>query len=275
MRLPPGFQFSQASLQDYVDCRKRFYLRHVLRLAWPAPQVEPALENERIMQLGSQFHRLVQQSVLGMPEERLARLIQEDDLQRWWRNYQAQDFEASDSARRYPEVSLSAELGGFTLDAKCDLVQALPGGRLQLFDWKTSRKRTPRPTLLARLQTRVYPYLLVRDGAWLNGGAPVRPEQVEMVYWFADFPAQPERIPYDSRKFQADEAYLRGLMDEITRLEEPDFYKTARLELDRFCVYRSLCDRGVEAGRVDELDDLDAAPAALDFDFDQVAEVEY
>ena len=45
--LPEGFRFSQSSLQDYVDCRRRFQLRYLQNLAWPALQSEPALENER------------------------------------------------------------------------------------------------------------------------------------------------------------------------------------------------------------------------------------
>ncbi len=36
MALPSDFQFSQSSLQDYVDCPWRFYLRYIRQLAWPA-----------------------------------------------------------------------------------------------------------------------------------------------------------------------------------------------------------------------------------------------
>ena len=45
--LPPGFQFSQRSLQDYVDCRRRFELRYLQNLAWPAVEAEPHLEQEK------------------------------------------------------------------------------------------------------------------------------------------------------------------------------------------------------------------------------------
>ncbi|MCP4541151.1 MAG: PD-(D/E)XK nuclease family protein, partial [Chloroflexi bacterium] len=66
MTLPADFQFSQASLQDYVDCPRRFQLRYVLRVAWPAPEAEPVLENERYLQQGAAFHRLVHQHALGL-----------------------------------------------------------------------------------------------------------------------------------------------------------------------------------------------------------------
>ena len=78
MTLPDNFQFSQGSLQDYVDCRRRFQLRYLERRAWPALQTEPAIEAERHMRLGALFHRLVQAYLLGVPAESLAALIQDE-----------------------------------------------------------------------------------------------------------------------------------------------------------------------------------------------------
>mgnify|MGYP007064289961 CR=1 FL=1 len=40
MPLPVDFQFSQNNLQDYLDCARRFELRALRRLAWPAAQSE-------------------------------------------------------------------------------------------------------------------------------------------------------------------------------------------------------------------------------------------
>ena len=44
-----------------------------------------------------------------------------------------------------------------------------------------------------------------------------------------------------------------------------------------FCVYRSLCDRGVEAGEMGASeDDLDEEKALeIDLDFEQIAEIEF
>ena len=58
--LPVPFTFSQSSLQDYRDCERRFYLRYIEQLAWPAVDSEPVLENERRKAAGEIFHRLVQ-----------------------------------------------------------------------------------------------------------------------------------------------------------------------------------------------------------------------
>ena len=77
--LPEDCQFSQASLQDYVDCRRRFQLRYLLELAWPAIQAEPAEEQEIHSRQGELFHRLVLQHQMGIPAERLAGMAQAAD----------------------------------------------------------------------------------------------------------------------------------------------------------------------------------------------------
>ena len=276
MTLPPDFQFSQASLQDYVDCRRRFQLRYLLRLAWPAVEAEPALENERYLQQGAAFHRLVHQHTLGIPPDRLSRAVTDDDLRRWWRNY-LESGPADLPSLRYPEIVLSGPLSGHRLVAKYDLVAVDAGQRAVIVDWKSSRRRSRRQWLAERLQTRVYPYLLVQAGSHLNGGRPLQPEQVEMVYWFANFPAPPERFAYDTAQFKADGLYLASLIEEIRGLGDEDFPLTSLGRRCRYCPYRSLCRRGVKAGLLDEAEDEQEMDDAFDIslDFEQIAEIEY
>jgi len=272
------FQFSQASLQAYSDCPRRFYLRYARQLVWPAIEAEPALEHERRMQAGRDFHRLIQQQVLGIPEARLARLAGADEaLARWWQNYL--DARPADFAgRRYPELTLSTTVAGCRLVAKYDLVIVTPEGRAVIFDWKTTEKLPSRRRLFERWQTRVYRFVLVRAGAHLNGGQPLRPEQVEMVYWFAEHPESPVRFPYDGTQAAADGEQLTALIAEIRACDaEADFPLTDDERRCRYCPYRSLCDRGQEAGTLDAREDETETGALNDFDldFDQVAEIEF
>ncbi|MFB0534151.1 MAG: PD-(D/E)XK nuclease family protein [Anaerolineae bacterium] len=316
MTLPTDFQFSQGSLQDYVDCPRRFQLRYIQRVAWPAVEAEPALENERHLQQGAAFHRLVHQHMLGLSPERLSSTITDEALSRWWHNY-LESGPTDLPASRYPEVVLSAPVSGHRLVAKYDLIAVDPalspsallrvdsaegsGRRAIIVDWKTSRKRPRRKWLAERLQTRVYPYLLVRAGAHLNEGRPFQPEQVEMVYWFADFPEDPERFPYDAAQYDADDAYLASLIEEIKELAlspvlpapsvvegspveglskglgDEGFPLTTQERRCRYCPYRSLCRRGTRAGAFEEAEDEpewgDDFEIALDFE--QIAEIEY
>ena len=78
---------SQSSLQDYHDCPRRFELRYLQRLAYPAIETEPALENEKHQKEGEYFHRLVQQHLIGIPAEQINKLANTENLQRWWGNY--------------------------------------------------------------------------------------------------------------------------------------------------------------------------------------------
>ena len=72
MNLPDDFVFSQSALQDYVDCPRRFELRYLLDVRWPALETEPALQHEIGMMKGQEFHHLLHQHALGVPAEALA-----------------------------------------------------------------------------------------------------------------------------------------------------------------------------------------------------------
>jgi CRISPR/Cas system-associated exonuclease Cas4 (RecB family) len=279
MSLPLDFQFSQGGLQDFQDCRRRFQLRYLLHRSWPAVPSEPLLEMERYMLQGARFHRLLQQHRLGIPVERLTPLAQEQDLSHWWESYlnfsQGGGLHAlaGAEARYYPELTLTAPLGAFRLLAKLDLLAVTSQGHALILDWKTSRKRPRRQWLADRLQTRVYPYLLIQAGAFLNAGKPFEPQQVEMVYWFANFPDQPERFPYSTSAFQADRDYLVEMAATIGRLTPDDFSLTSDVRHCAYCVYRSLCERGDEAGSLAGFDALQDEIPLLDFD--QTLEIEY
>jgi len=274
--LSSDFQFSQGSLQDYVDCPRRFQLRYVERLAWPADEAEPSLEHERYLQQGAAFHRLIHQHTLGISSERLSSTVVDEDLRRWWRNY-LESRPVDLPAPGYPEMLLSAPISGYRLAAKYDLVAVGAGRRAIIVDWKTSRKRSQRKWLSERLQTRVYPYLLVRAGSHLNADQPLQPEQVKMVYWFANFPLAPERFVYDAAQYEADEAYLISLIEEIKDRGDEDFPLTTQERRCRYCRYRSLCQRGIRAGPLDETEDESDSDDDFDvaLDFEQIAEVEY
>jgi CRISPR/Cas system-associated exonuclease Cas4 (RecB family) len=277
LALPDDFQFSQASLQDFVQCRRRFQLRYLQQVSWPALETEPALENEQRMQRGARFHRMIRQHLLGIPPERLTSLAEGDpDLAGWWANYLT-GAPAEIEGHIYPEVGLSSQIEGHRLVARYDLLVIQPEGGAVIFDWKTNQKHPKREWLAENLQTRVYPYLLVQAGAHLHEGRPFSPEQVEMVYWFAGYPDDPHRFPYSQDQYEADEEYLAALVKEIAGLGEDEFPLTEDLKRCQFCVYRSLCDRGVSAGALEDLEDaLDFDPEAdLDIDFDQIGEIEY
>lgn len=274
MPLPAEFKFTQSNLQDYVECARRFELRYIQELKYPAVEAEPIIEHEKHMQQGATFHHMVHQHHLGVPESVLTKLAHDAPLQTWWANYLNSKLNLPE--QRHAETTLTAPLAGFRLLAKYDLLAIAQGEKAIIVDWKTGQRRPNRTALKNRLQTIVYPYLLVRAGAHLNGGVEIQPEQVEMLYWFADAPDQPERFAYSAEQYQQDEQHLSDLINEINTRTVFDL--TSQELRCKFCNYRSLCRRGVAAGSLDEVDEdilVDDADADIDFDFDQIMEVEF
>jgi hypothetical protein len=276
---------SQSSLQDYMDCAQRFKLRYLDRLSYPAVETEPTLENEKHQQEGEYFHRLIQQHLIGIPAEQIAKFANTINLRRWWENFQnAKDLTGlrADIRNRgangkalsglYPEATLSAPLGKYRLLAKYDLI-ALQDGKAVIYDWKTYRKRPRNEWLSARMQTRVYRALLVRAGAHLNQGKPFEPEQIEMIYWFADFPDEPAIFPYTTAQFKRDWDLLVKLSEEVGSASS--YPLTEDRQKCLYCTYRSYCERGIQAGTLDQAEAEMEAEELFDVNFEQIGEIAF
>jgi CRISPR/Cas system-associated exonuclease Cas4 (RecB family) len=269
MSLPTNFQFSQASLSDYVDCARRFQLRYLLAQQWPAVESEPLLERERLAELGRRFHKLIQQHVEGLPVEALESSLSDAELIRWWRSYlhNLTTTLADLPPQRRAEVAMSIPFGEYRLVANFDLIAA-DHDRAVIVDWKTEQRRPTREQLLKRLQTRVYRYLLTT-------AQQRAPGTVSMLYWFAEHPAQPEVLPYDEAQYASDHQFLTDLIAEIEQRARQggEWDKTPYERKCSFCTYRSLCGRGVTAGVIDPAnEELDLE---ITLDLDEIDPIEY
>jgi single-stranded-DNA-specific exonuclease len=275
--LPNGFQFSQGSLKDYRDCPRRFELKYIEQRAWPALISEPAMEFERRMLQGAAFHRLVQQHLAGMqPEQVEAALINtfkpgaDEELLEWWQAYLTSK-PAELPGQRLVEYPLTARIDGQRIFARLDVLVIQPdacgprGTKAVILDWKTSRL-IKREFLAASLQTRVYRCLAACCTAELNSGTPIVPENIEMVYWFTQPGSSPVRFGYNDELYREDRAMLGGLMAEISSIPAGNFLHTTNLKTCEYCVYRSLCGRGVRAAGLeeDEVEEEEAAPSLLE-----------
>jgi len=249
----------------------------LLKLSWPAVEARPAMENELRLQRGARFHRLVHQHQIGVPLERLTEMTTKDEtLSHWWNNYlrYLKTINASEGYR-HSETTLSTSINGYLLVAKFDLLVIKSEEQVTIFDWKTSRKTPSRGWLKNRIQTRLYPYLVIK--VHLNEGKSIQPRDVKMIYWFPNFPNQQVIFEYDSTQYAADNEYLSNLINQIENMEEGTFALTDDLKKCRYCVYRSLCNRGDVAGLLDDIENQFEIDKTIDFDinFEQIAEIEY
>jgi len=298
--LPTHFQFSQGSLQAYVDCPKLFQLRYIERVSWPAPESEPSLDTENYIKLGASFHKLVQQYFLGVNPERLRAIAMRDPLlHQWWDNFLYHK-PNSDGYAHHSEIKLSTPQDQFRLVAKFDMVfikntplftnenvignlsteSSELNGDLIIYDWKTSRKLPERRFQASRLQTRVYPYVLVKAGTNFLANKAIEPDQIKMVYWFSNHPTKPLQFNYSQDSYEKDGTFLSALINEIKTIATDEARKTQNQKRCRYCGYRSLCNRGVIAGPYlgsEEEDHIqhENLDLDIDFDFDQISEIEF
>jgi hypothetical protein len=276
--LPPDFTFSQSSLQTFADCARRFWLTYIQRLPWPAVEASPVQEHEYVMRLGDAFHRALQRAEVGIPAELIAAQLH-DPLDSWFESYLRH--RPRDLPKTLVEVEsllsipfqVSAESPALRLGAKFDLLAIEPQARAVIMDWKTARRRAEPHHLRQRLQSRVYPYLVVEASATMPWG-PLEPEQVEMRYWFTAAPDEPVTLRYDSAQHLENQQLLRHHISQILAgSSEADFAMTPDTEFNRarfcaYCPYRSRCDRGIHAGNLDDVSDVEELMQAIELDIE-------
>ena len=255
MTLPNNFHFTQSSLQDYLECQRRFELRYLLRVKWPARVVDDPQEYRVWMELGSRFHALLHRYFLGISPGLLEKSIEDGTLRLWWQQFIDWWESEGYTGKTYPEYTLYSTLNGYKLAAKYDLLLCQEDGRILIFDWKTSQKRTPRSHLDGRIQTRLYPLVAAQAGAELNHGNAVHPEDLEMLYWFANHPQDGVLFPYSAARMQQDLAHIEKTVAEIQAKRPGEFALTADHKRCTFCPYRTLCDRDEQPGDWMEMQD--------------------
>lgn len=279
MKPPDFFVFTQSNLQDFVDCPYRFYLRHFKKIKWPAQTVGDAAEFEQRGQIGARFHRLVQQYLLEVPENRLSEIAQTDPspkVLQWWESF-LNFVPPWLTGEKFIESNFSTFFDHYQLMAKYDLVLFNPPDEVIIFDWKTSTKKPRKELLAARIQTRLYQFILADIKVNNPISAPIKPERIIMKYWFAEHPESPVALTYSNSMYEKDTVFFDNLINEIINKAPEEFIRTEDVSHCRYCVYRSHCDRGVDAGDLTEFDDFmaESEDLNLDIEFENISEIAF
>lgn len=265
--LLPNFQFSQSNLQDYIDCPRRFELRHIQHLRYPSIESEPQLEREAHQRRGVAFHRLLHQYHSGVPATIISQTVMDDHLSRWWGNFLRAPLPYLPAKQTDAEITLSVPLMAYRLVAKYDLIAQAPNGDFWILDWKTQPAPPPRETLMNKMQTVIYPYVLARAGASLNDGVAIAPKNIHMAYWYAQT-NHIEVFDYDDSQLEDAQTRLTRLIQHIDAQQQ--FPMTDKHAHCGFCTYRSLCRRGKAAMGVDDVDVVLDIDEAFDLDWERL-----
>ncbi len=269
--LPTEFQFSQKVLQSYIDCPRRFELQYLLKQPWPAVETQPIIELEHHLELGRNFHKMVQQYILGVPLEDMDLTAQDRQLVDWWQAFKDRGPQV-DPDHCSTEVTLTTRIRGYQLLAQYDLIQIGKNDTLEIFDWKTTNISLSKVWLQKRLQTRVYLYV-ISNSCDLHLMKSITPECIKMRYWFPQHPEHVVLIQYSENQKKNDEEMLGSLIDEIVQHQEK-YPLTDDSKQCKYCQYRSLCDRGIKAGDFQESMSSDE-DVASEIDFDQITEIQF
>jgi len=271
MALPIDFRFSQNNLQDFVDCPRRFELKYLLEQDWPALVSKPIQEFEQLQILGLRFHTLVQQHLAGIPVETLETTLDDPNLIRWWKNYLI-FIDKYINSRRYVEYPQIIHFHNYRLIAKYDLLIFEESGNIIILDWKTTQYRTSSSILRKKSQSLVYPFVLAETYK-----ENCSSENIQMIFWFPEFPNEPEVFNYSTELHKQTEEYFKEMIDDIAERKTGEFQLTDDKRKCKYCIYRSLCDRGIQAGDLTKkVEDVVAGSDETDdLDFDKIEEIEF
>jgi len=272
--LQPGYLFSQHSLNTFARCPRRFLLKYVDRQPWPMPEEEDPRQYLEHLARGRVFHQWLARAHLGLDMEPIAQACEDPSLRAWWAAAQQFDRDALPGALREAELPIVVPLGDYRLYARYDLVALDPGEEAIIVDWKTLEMVPSERTLRQRMQTRVYLYTLVTAGHILTEGAPIRPENARMLYWFANHPSEITTIRYSAQAYRQDGQDLAQLATQIARQPREAFGRTDDPRQCKHCNYRSLCQREESAGAAERTDWLDE-DIDLALELEDVAELDY
>ncbi|MAT41029.1 MAG: hypothetical protein CL609_01720 [Anaerolineaceae bacterium] len=274
MNQPENFYYSQNKLQDYIDCPRRFELKYLLKQDWPAIRSEPIREIEHHQRLGNQFHLFIQQYFNGLSPEIISKQTTDPVLLNWWRSFELFS-KTIHFDNVYPEFQISAQIGNSRFYGVIDLITTDQDGNITIYDWKTNKKKPSRNTLNQKIQTKLYRLMTALNYARFFKEINFSPNKIRMEYWFVNDPTSTMVFPYDETLFLSDQSFFNQLIETIQNTGENFFVKTEDQNRCKFCNYRSLCARGIQAGEISSFDELPENEDLLDFDLNELTELEF
>lgn len=275
--LPDILTFNQSSLQDYIECPRRFELGFLRSTSWPAPHATPLSKLEDLTELGTQFHQLCQQFFIGIDPETISASISDHDLEELWDSF----LPYGRKLLAYPsfsEQTLRVPIKNHFLVAKFDLIAHTPADEFLIIDWKTSRKKPPRTILSSTMQTYLYPFIFQLAGTDLFHQPSLPPDSIKLQYWYPRISDHEEIFPYSQAKHIETSELVTNLIIEIDEklTSGQSFQLTDDLEQCKLCVYRSYCERGHSPSPLTEVIDIDREDLSNTlFDLDLINEIEF
>lgn len=242
------YAISQGHLNIWETCQRKYQYKYLEELS--LPEADP--HRQASLQLGSNFHLLMQQMDLGLDVSVLAR--SDRQLQKWLKAFNESpptmiEGDRLCEHRRTWEICCPAKLDQdldsdfkdsgdrhqayFVLTAIYDLL-ILGKEQAQILDWKTHQKAIAQSQLEHNWQTRLYLYLLAKTTNF-------EPEQLSMTYWFANG-ADSVVINYQAADYDRTEKDIQRMLTAIAQAQDYPQVDVSSSKCE-YCEFRDRCDR--------------------------------
>jgi hypothetical protein len=257
----------QTALATFEVCPRRFQLRYLEHLPWPASPLDH--QQSLAVERGRRFHRLLERHFLGLPVD--AEAFDDDVVRDWWLRFVHSNLRIP-AGKRWPEHRLTIPSGHNFLNGRFDLlVLGEEDGKpfAHIFDWKTSRPQSA-ADLKSTWQTRLYLALVAESGrALFPEGQPLAPDRISLTYWYPREADQPRVLTYSKTEHQKNWSIIQELVATIEEqgagTETLDLNEIWPLTADwshcRSCMYQVYCGRQ-EAGLVLSMTEEESADLA-------------
>jgi hypothetical protein len=243
----------QTALATFEVCPRRFQLRYLEHLPWPASPLngQQSLAFER----GRRFHRLLERHFLGLPVD--VEAIDDAVVRDWWQRFAHGNLRIPDG-KHWPEHRLTIPAVSHFLNGRFDLlVLGAEDGKpiAHIFDWKTSHPRSA-ADLQSTWQTRLYLALVAESGrALFPEGQTLTPDHISLTHWYPREAEQPRVLIYSKADHEKNWSAIQNLVAAIEELAaatntldpKEAWPLTADLSHCRTCMYQAYCGRQ-EAG---------------------------
>ena len=266
--------FSAAKIQDYWDCERRYELKYILEQSWPAISSEPVIEIEHNIRKGNQFHYLIHQFFSGISETALLNSIDQEEIMDWFNSFLLFN-KTLQIEKAFSEFRLTSQIGEIRLSAVFDLIYLTQNDKVGIIDWKTSHLIQKKSTLAMKIQTILYPYLIKETFHEFLTGIDLLPENISMRYWYPSSPYEDFIFNYGQSTHEDHRAFLENVINEILGKNLGEFILTSDENKCGYCQYRSLCDRGIRAANILEIDDKGLEESGFLIDFDELPELSF
>ncbi|MBQ6520251.1 MAG: PD-(D/E)XK nuclease family protein [Anaerolineaceae bacterium] len=221
-------KISQSQITEYERCQRLYYLKHIRKLAWPY-----IAKTSDVTDKGSKFHKLVNDLYMGIPADMLCRSIDDAVVSDWF-----YAFCKNNPLQGYKNIATETERSfvsfGIIWFGKFDAA-AEKNGKLEIFDWKTSKKKRSAAEYLSSPQTRLY-RLIAKESS-----KKLLPEDISMTYWFPQYPEEPIRLSYSTEAYESDLKWLKEKSAGMTAEEEYCYSKQENAKICSSCAYSTYC----------------------------------